>query len=82
MSALLGTDLLAGWQGLEAAPRPGTSACDQLIDELCFALNGVETVVAARARVLRFMIGRGFWPLGTRWDQQAGWVFPTRACAA
>ena len=56
------------YPGLRYQPKPGTPECNQLESELAFAIDDHvdETPEMAARTVLRFMIGRGFWPLGTR----------------
>jgi len=56
------------YPGLTYQPKPGTPECNQLEEELAFAIDdhGCDTPSMAAYTVLRFMIGRGFWPLGTQ----------------
>lgn len=60
-------DRLAHYPGLTFQPPVGTPECDKLEAELCFAIEdkGDETPEKVARTVQRFMIGRGYWPLGT-----------------
>lgn len=65
-------DKLASLPGLKEQPPIGSPGHAQLEDELTFAISCADPdnskegrEVAARA-VLRFMVARGYWPLGTQ----------------
>lgn len=62
----MATDLLRMLPGLTPQPEPGTPAGEQMIAELAFALADVEGHEAIAATILRFMLRRGYWPLGTK----------------
>lgn len=63
-------DKLTDYPGLTPQPMPGTPECDRLQAELEFA---IEDVGDPHKAVLRFMIGRGYWPLGTKLKVKKGW---------
>lgn len=65
-------DRLCGYPGLSDHPEPGTSEFDQLRKELEFMLaeKGCSKGKLGRKdtarQLLKFMVGRGYWPLGTK----------------
>lgn len=65
-------DRLAGYDGLNEQPIPGTAAGDALQSEIEFMLLDVDHDTSKQGRdgmarpLLRFMVARGYWPLGTR----------------
>lgn len=59
-------DKLAHFPGLVDQPRLDTPEGDQMERELNFAMQPCEDVECCYRVVLRFMVGRGYWPLGTR----------------
>lgn len=60
-------DALAAYPGLNRQPAPGEPGFQQLCDELTFAMAGCETEAQCQAVMVRLMVKRGFWPLGTRY---------------
>lgn len=68
-------DVLAHLPGLAPAPKPGTPECDRLEREIAFAGAECETNVEYYAVILKIMVSRAYWSLGTRWDGRR-WVFP------
>jgi len=59
-------DKLAAMPGLTPHPYPGTPEHDALEAQLAFAIEDRgNTREAAEATIIRFMVGRGYWPLGT-----------------
>jgi hypothetical protein len=60
-------DTLKDLAGLADQPMPETPEFEQMERELCFAIaNEGDSITDAHRAVLKFMIGRGYWPLGTR----------------
>lgn len=65
-------DRLSGYPGLNEHPEPGTSEFSQLRTELEFMLaekgceKGMDGRKETARHLLRFMVGRGYWPLGTQ----------------
>lgn len=72
-------DLLAHLPGLVSQPNPETEEHEPLINELSFACVSAQSEDECQAIILRIMIGRGYWPLGTRWFDKVGWTFPSPA---
>lgn len=65
-------DKLSNYAGLNPQPAPDTSEFKTLLSEIEFMLldkdcdHSKEGRKAMSRHLLQFMVGRGFWPLGTR----------------
>lgn len=65
-------DRLSDYPGLNAQPSPGSAGFDTLQSEIEFMLldrdydNTKEGRKLMAKALLRFFVGRGYWPLGTQ----------------